>query len=92
MIKYVATTKEIDEQVEKIENYENIIGKDLNNDKYFNNFLEFKSKMETRFLKEYVEMSRKQSKRNLPVAYKNVFQRIFDKIARIFKGKKVENK
>ena len=37
-------------------------------------------------------MSRKQSKRNLPVAYKNVFQRIFDKIARIFKGKKVENK
>ena len=92
MIKYVATTKEIDEQVEKIENYENIIGKDLNNDKYFNNFLEFKSKMETRFLKEYVEMSRKQSKRNLPVAYKNVFQRIFDKIARIFKVKKVENK
>lgn len=92
IMRYINETKDVDIQVEKLENYENIIGKRLNEDSVINKFKEFKSKTESKLLREYVEISRRESKKNLPVIYKNAIHKIFDKIARFFKGRKAENK
>lgn len=92
VVKYFTSTKDVDEQVEKLEKYEEFIGKILGEDERNNKFIDFKNRTESKLLKEYVEISRKTSRNSLPVLYKNAIHRAFSKIANFFKRRKLEDK
>ena len=52
VVKYFTSTKDVDEQVEKLEKYEEFIGKILGEDERNNKFIDFKNRTESKLLKE----------------------------------------
>lgn len=75
----LTTIKEIDDEVQKLNEYEKIIGRidDLQGKE--ENFTIFKKKISTKFMDKYIEVSRKNSRNSL-VIYKKSFYDIWKKI------------
>lgn len=92
--KRLATTKEIDECVQKLTDYEEIMGKGIgdNNKEYYDRFYDFKNDMESKFLKKYVEVSANKSNNSLRVIYKNAIYNIWNKILSFLQKKSITKK
>ncbi len=71
--------KEVDDEVQKLNEYEKIIGKINDSQEKEDEFTTFKKKMSTKFMDKYIEVSRKNS-RNALVIYKKSFYDIWKKI------------
>lgn len=87
MYKRLTTIKEVDEQVKKLENYEEIVGKLLNVPAEEDEFNGFKNEMNDKFLKKYIEINRNQSKNTLSIVYKNAISNFLNKIANFIQRK-----
>ena len=87
MYKRLTTIKEVDEQVKKLENYEEIVGKLLNVPAEEDEFNGFKNEMNDTFLKKYIEINRNQSKNTLSIVYKNAISNFLNKIANFIQRK-----
>lgn len=105
--KLVTTKDEVDEIVQKVFDYEKIVGRVLENSgenngiivenainsrlQYNKNFDDFINEMDDKFYKKYIEIDRKIVK-NLPVVKKKSFiNKIIDKIKKCIKGKQRKN-
>ena len=91
MCKRLTTIKEVDTEVEKLENYSNIVGKLLGITIEEDKFINFKKDMEGKFLKKYVEINRSQSRNSLTVVYKNFINNLWNKIINFFQSKIIKN-
>ena len=89
--KRLTTIKEVDTEVEKIEDYSNIVGKLLGTTIEEDKFINFKKDMEGKFLKKYVEINRSQSRNSLTVVYKNFINNLWNKIINFFQSKIIKN-
>lgn len=78
MYKRLTTSREVDEQVQKLEDYGQIVGKKLAITE--EEFINFKSEMDSQFLKKYIEVNRRKTNNSLTVIYKSFFQNIWSKI------------
>ena len=85
--KRLTTIQEVDSQVEKLEEYQNIVGKLYNIPIDKDKFLTFKNEMDSRFLNKYVEINRKQSRNALAIVYKNYINNIFTKFTDFIQNK-----
>jgi len=92
MCKRVETIKEVDAQVQKLENYKNIMGRLLGISMQEDGFNEFKKEMDTRFLNKYVQINRNQSKNSLTVVYKNLMYNLWNKIYEFIQKKIIKIK
>lgn len=92
MYKRPTTIKEVDEQVRKLEEYENIVGKLINISADEDKFTVFKKEMESKFFKKYIEVNRKQTKNSLAVVYKNVLYNLWNKMIDFIQRKVNKNK
>ena len=91
MCKRLTTIKEVDTEVEKLEDYSNIVGKLLGTTIEEDKFINFKKDMEGKFLKKYVEINRSQSRNSLTVVYKNFINNLWNKIINFFQSKIIKN-
>lgn len=87
MYKTLNTTAEVDEQVDKMENYEQIIGKLLGTSVEEDNFIQFKKEMNSKYIKKYMEINKNKNKNSLMVVYKNVVAGLINKIAEFIQKK-----
>ena len=92
MCKRLTTINEVDGEVEKLENYSKIVGKLLGNSIEEEKFTIFKSQMDSKFLKKYVEVNRSHSKNSLTIVYKNAINNLWRKIANFIQEKILKNK
>lgn len=83
----LTTVKEVDTQVQKLEEYQNIVGRRLDVSIEENEFETFKKEMDSYFLKKYIEVNRKQSKNSLAVVYKNFIYNFFSKITEFIQNR-----
>ena len=91
----LVTKEEVDEIVQKMFDYENIIGKTNENyekcQQYSQNFENFIAEMDEKFYQKYLEIDAKIVK-NLPaIRKKNFITRIIEKIKRCFRGEQANN-
>lgn len=84
--KRLTTIKEVDEQVNKLEDYANIVGRLLDIQSEEDKFTVFKQDMEDKFLKKYIEINRRQTQNSL-VVYKNALSNLWNKILNLFQRK-----
>lgn len=87
IIKRLTTTIEVDEQVKKLEEYKQIVGKRLNVPINEDEFEIFKKQIEGQFFKKYVDVNKKQSQNSLMVVYKNFIYNFFNKIGEFIQNK-----
>ena len=92
MYKRVETIKELDEQVQKLEDYETIIGKELNTSIEEDNFLAFKKEMSSKFLNKYIKINRERTGNSLAVIYRNAIYNIWRKIQNFIQTKIIRTK
>lgn len=83
---------EIDKEVEKLEEYEKIMGKILWSVNNQDDFNIFKDEMNNKFTKRYIELNKKQTKNSLVVIYRNVIYNFFTKLSTIIQKKIIRNK
>lgn len=83
----LTTVKEVDTQVQKLEEYQDIVGRRLDVSIEENEFETFKKEMDSYFLKKYIEVNRKQSKNSLAVVYKNFIYNFFRKITEFIQNR-----
>ena len=86
--KYLVTSQEIDEEVEKLENYNKIMGTLMNDDTYYNNFWQFKEEMSSVFFKKYISVSKQRTKNSLAVISKNQLYGLWKRILGFINGNK----
>ena len=91
MYKRVENAKELDIQVQKLEEYEAILGKLIDNEIYENNFKNFKEEMSSDYLKKYMELSQRK-KDSLAIVYKNIFYRFWQKVTEFVQTKIIKSK
>ena len=91
MYKRLNSTKEVDNQVQKLEDFENIFGKTFEKYEWENSFTVFKKEMESNYLKKYIELNRK-NKNSLMIVYKNVISNFFIRIADFINNKIIKSK
>ena len=84
--KYLTTTKEVDEKVDKLENYDKMLGILIGDDTYYNNFWKFKQDISSVFFKKYLEINRKRTKNSLAVISKNPIYNIWRRIVNFING------
>lgn len=87
----LTTIKEVDVEVEKLQQYEKIVGRLLENSDQENEFKDFKMKMESKFLEKYIEVSRKKTKNSLTI-YKKSISNLFNKVWIFIQSKIKKNK
>ena len=92
MFKRVETIKELDEQVQKLEDYETIIGKELNTSIEEDDFLAFKKEMSSKFLNKYIKINRERTGNSLAVIYRNAIYNIWRKIQNFIQTKIIRTK
>ena len=92
MYKRVETIKELDEQVQKLEDYETIIGKELNTSIEEDDFLAFKKEMSSKFLNKYIKINRERTGNSLAVIYRNAIYNIWRKIQNFIQTKIIRTK
>lgn len=92
MYKRLTTIKEVDDQVQKLQDYEKIVGRLLQNSISADPFYEFKQEMEDKFLKKYVEINKAETKNYLTVISKNFIYDLWGKISMFFKKNIAKNK
>lgn len=92
MYKRLTTAQEVDEQVKKLEDYEKMIGKLLNQESKEDDFMNFKSEMNEKYLKKYIEVNRNQSRNTLAVVYKNKLYSLWNKLVEFIQRKTTKNK
>ena len=85
--KRLTTVKEVDTQVQKMEDYEQIVGKKLNEPFEENEFEKFKKEMDSYFLKKYIEVNRRNSQNSLAIVYKNFIYNFLNKIGEFIQKK-----
>ena len=86
--KRLTTTKEVDMYMEKLRQYENIIGKLFNVEPEEEPFLKFKKEIEEKFNKKYVSISMNNSKDKLIIKYGNIFSNMWNKLTEFTRKKK----
>lgn len=86
----LTTIKEVDNQVEKLNEYEKIIGKSENLEGKQNHFEIFKDKMSTKFMEKYIEISRKESRNSLTI-YKKSFYAMLKRLPKFIQQKIKKN-
>ena len=91
MCKRLTTIKEVDTEVEKLENYSNIVGRLLETTIEEDKFKNFKKDMESKFLKKYIEINKNQSRNSLTIVYKNFINNLWNKIISFFQSKIIKN-
>ena len=84
--KYLTTTKEVDEKVDKLENYDKMLAGLIGDDTYYNNFWEFKKDISSVFFKKYLEVNKQKNKNSLLLMSKNPFYNIWQKIVNFISG------
>ena len=84
--KYLTTSKEVDAEVEKLENYNKIMGTLINNDTYSNNFWKFKEEMSNLFFKKYLSINKQRTQNSLVVISKNPLYGLWKKIVSFVMG------
>lgn len=84
--KYLTTTKEVDEKVDKLENYDKMLGILIGDDTYYNNFWKFKQDISSVFFKKYLEINRKRTKNSLAVISKNPIYNFWRRIVNFING------
>ena len=89
--KSLTTIKEVDTEVEKLENYSEIMGILLNTTIEEDKFKNFKEDMESKYLKKYVEINKNQSRNSLTIVYKNFINNLWNKIVNFFQSKIIKN-
>lgn len=92
MCKRVETIKEVDAQVQKLEDYKKIVGKLLNISTDEDKFNAFKKEMDSKFFNKYIQINRKQSKNSLTVVYKNLAYNLWNKIYEFIQRKIIKIK
>ena len=76
--KRLTTSREVDREVQKLEDYSQIVGKRLAVTE--EDFANFKSEMDSQFLKKYIEVNRRKTNTSLAIIYKSFLQNIWSKI------------
>lgn len=89
--KRLTTIKEVDTEVEKLEDYSNIVGRLLETTIEEDKFKNFKKDMESKFLKKYIEINKNQSRNSLTIVYKNFINNLWNKIISFFQSKIIKN-
>ena len=84
--KYLTKSTEVDIEVDKLENYDKIMGTLLGNDSYYNNFWNFKEEMSSKFFKKYIELSRQRTRNSLTVVSKSGLYKVWMKIVNFING------
>ncbi len=84
--KYLTKSTEVDIEVDKLDNYDKIMGTLINDDTYYNNFWKFKEDISGKFFKKYVDLSRERTRNSLAVIAKSPFQKIWLKIVNFVNG------
>ncbi|MGN1326989.1 MAG: hypothetical protein ACI4VQ_02735 [Clostridia bacterium] len=78
MCKRLTDSFEVDQQVQKLEDYSQMVGRRLATTE--EDFTNFKSEMDSQFLKKYIEVNRRKSNNSLAVIYRSLLQNIWSKI------------
>ena len=84
--KYLTTTKEVDEKVDKLENYDKMLAVLTGDDTYYNNFWQFKKNISSVFFKKYLEINRQKNKNSLLLISKNPIYSLWRKIVNFING------
>ena len=92
MYKRLTTPQEVDEQVKKLEDYEEMVGRLLDTPNEEDKFINFKSEMNEKYLKKYIEVNRNQSRNTLAVVYKNKLYSLWNKLIEFIQRKTTKNK
>lgn len=90
--KRLTTIKEVDSEVNKLEEYEKILGKFLNKTSEDNTFIQFKSDMESKYFKKYIAINRESTKNSLSVIYKNAIYKLWNRIVEFIQRRVIKSK
>ena len=90
--KYLTTTKEVDEEIAKLDNYDKILGKLIGGNTNYRNFKKFKKDVSSIFFKKYLEINTKITENLLVVVYKNPIYNLWRKIINFINGNRQETK
>lgn len=88
--KIVNESKEVDIEVQKLQDYEKIVGKIYNENE--DDFSLFKKQMESELFEKYVEINKNENKNSLTVVYKNSVYEIWKKIHNFIQNKIIRSK
>lgn len=92
MYKRLTTLKEVDTQVQKLQDYEKIVGKLMNVSNLETPFYKFKQDMESKFLNKYVEINRRKTRNYLTVVPENFIYSLWRKVLSFFQKNIAKNK
>ena len=90
--KYLTTSKEVDKEVKKLEDYDKIMGTLIEDDTYYNNFWQFKQDISGKFFKKYLSINRERTRNSLVVVSNNPIYNLWRKIVNFINGNKEKQK
>ena len=90
--KYLTTSKEVDNEVKKLEDYDKIMGSLVEDDTYYNNFWQFKQEISGKFFKKYLSINRERTRNSLVVVSNNPIYNLWRKIVNFINGNKEKQK
>ena len=90
--KYLTTSKEVDKEVKKLEDYDKIMGTLVEDDTYYNNFWQFKQEISGKFFKKYLSINRERTRNSLVVVSNNPIYNLWRKIVNFINGNKEKQK
>ena len=90
--KYLTTSKEVDKEVKKLEDYDKIMGSLVEDDTYYNNFWQFKQEISGKFFKKYLSINRERTRNSLVVVSNNPIYNLWRKIVNFINGNKEKQK
>ena len=90
--KYLTTSKEVDKEVKKLEDYDKIMGTLIEDDTYYNNFWQFKQDISGKFFKKYLSINRERTRNSLVVVPNNPIYNLWRKIVNFINGNKEKQK
>ena len=90
--KYLTTSKEVDKEVKKLEDYDKIMGTLIEDDTYYNNFWQFKQEISGKFFKKYLSINRERTRNSLVVVSNNPIYNLWRKIVNFINGNKEKQK
>ena len=90
--KYLTTSKEVDKEVKKLEDYDKIMGTLTEDDTYYNNFWQFKQDISVKFFKKYLSINRERTRNSLVVVPNNPIYNLWRRIVNFINGNKEKQK
>lgn len=88
--KFANETKEVDNEVQRLQDYEKIVGRFYDDSK--DPFMIYKNQIESDLFRKYIEINKNQNQNSLIIVYKNSIYEVWNKIHNFIQNKIIKSK